>query len=294
MLPKSLFRKPKITLEDAMHKTTDSPQAPEALYVACKGCKAMLLQEELEKNLFVCPKCAKHLRLSARRRVAMIADEGTFEEINGELCSGNPLEFPGYSEKVDKARTASKEKEGVLTGTAKIGGVEVALFAMNPYFMMGSMGTAVGEKIARLFEYALEKSLPVVGFTVSGGARVQEGILSLMQMAKTSGAVLRHSEAGNLYIVVLTDPTTGGVVASFAMDADITLAEPGALIGFAGPRVIEQTIRQKLPEGFQTAEFQLKCGFVDAIVDRREQRETLIRLLKLHRREDAVCRPGIE
>ena len=300
MLPKYLFRKPKITLEDAMNPNADAPSAPDKMYVSCPGCKAMLLASDLEASAYVCPRCGHHMRMNARKRIRLICDADSFSEMDADLRSDDPLHFPEYPEKVQKARKVSGDVEGVKTGVARIGGIEVALFVMNPYFMMGSMGTAVGEKITRLFEYALEHSLPVIGFTVSGGARVQEGILSLMQMAKTSGAVRRHSEAGNLYVVVLTDPTTGGVVASFAMEADIALAEPRALIGFAGPRVIEQTIRQKLPEGFPRADFQLERGFIDAICDRRSQRDTLIQLLRLHGygpragKEAAACRHTTE
>lgn len=288
MLPKNLFRRPKNQLEgyDQLRQVP-SPTAPDEMVMSCPECKYTMQTEELLANRYVCTKCGRHFRVGARQRIAMLADEGSFEEINADMTSFNRLDFPDYESKLKNARISSNEKEGVLTGIVRIGGYECALFVMDPYFMMGSMGTVVGEKITRLFELATEKSLPVVGYTVSGGARIQEGILSLMQMAKTSGAVKRHSDAGNLYIAVLTDPTTGGVTASFAMEADVTLAEPGALIGFAGPRVIEQTIRQKLPEGFQKAEFQQEKGFVDCIVDRREQREMLARLMKLHGRRAA-------
>ena len=199
--------------------------------------------------------------------------------------SSDPLNFPGYGEKLARAAEESGENEGVICGLGEVDNVQAAVFAMEPGFMLGSMGVAVGEKITRLFELAAGQGLPVIGFTLSGGARMQEGILSLMQMAKTSGAVKLHSDAGNLYIAVLCDPTMGGVTASFAMEADIILAEPGALIGFAGPRVIEQTIRQTLPEGFQRAEFLLEKGFIDAIVPRAALRETIARLLGLHRRD---------
>ena len=192
------------------------------------------------------------------------------------------MNFPGYTDKIETVRAASGEKEAVLCGTAEIGGQSCCVFVMESYFMMGSMGSAVGEKITSLFEYATEHRLPVIGFTVSGGARMQEGLLSLMQMAKTSAAVKRHSDAGLLYIAVLTDPTTGGVTASFAMEADIILAEPGATVGFAGKRVIEQTTRKLLPKGFQTAEFVLEHGFVDNIVPRSNQKKMLTELLKLH------------
>jgi acetyl-CoA carboxylase carboxyl transferase subunit beta len=203
------------------------------------------------------------------------------------MVSKDVLGFPGYVNKLENTRNACGENEGVVCGRAKIGGNDCGLFIMDPYFMMGSMGTVVGEKITRTFEKATELKLPVVGYTVSGGARMQEGILSLMQMAKTSGAVMRHSDAGLLYITVLTDPTTGGVTASFAMEGDIILAEPGALIGFAGARVIEQTTRKKLPAGFQRAEFLLEHGFVDAIVPRSEQKEKVAKLLKMHTGGDA-------
>ncbi len=287
MLPKNLFKRPLNKLEDMGEDTPGlgMPSVPDEMYVACPDCKHMMLAQLLQQNRYVCPKCNRHFRIGARKRVSIIPDENSFAEMDGELLSGNPLAFPDYDDKLQKAMKGSGEKEGVLTGTAAFEGIRAAVFVMDSGFMMGSMGTVVGEKVTRLFEFAMAESLPVVGFTVSGGARMQEGILSLMQMAKTSGAVKRFSDAGGLYIAVLTDPTTGGVMASFAMEADITLAEPGALIGFAGPRVIEQTIRQKLPEGFQSAEFLLDKGFVDQIVDRRSQRELIARLLRLHGRE---------
>lgn len=288
MLKKGLFKKPNNRLEGAEHGAAAQPNAPEKILCSCPACKAVFLQEELEENLQVCKKCGHHRRLGARSRIAMVTDPESFSELFGELSSVNILDFPEYDDKLAKAKKESGEKEGVLCGTAALGGEPCAVFAMEPDFMMGSMGTVVGEKITRLFEYALAHSLPVVGFTVSGGARMQEGILSLMQMAKVSGAVKLHSDQGLLYITVLTHPTTGGVTASFAMEGDVLLAEPGALIGFAGPRVIEQTIRQKLPSGFQKAEFLLEKGFVDAIVPRTEQRAYLIKLLQMHRREAAV------
>ncbi|MEA4899659.1 acetyl-CoA carboxylase, carboxyltransferase subunit beta [Bacillota bacterium Meth-B3] len=288
MPPKNLFRfrRPGNTLEGGDAPRTE-PAVPGELYASCPVCRKMMPAAELRESADVCPQCGHHFRLGARARIALTVDPGSFEETNAELKSANPLGFPGYEDKLAKARALSGESEGVLTGLAKVGGRRCALFAMDHLFMMGSMGTVVGEKIARLFEHATERQLPVVGFTVSGGARMQEGILSLMQMAKTSGAVMRHAQAGQLYIAVLTDPTTGGVTASFAMEADITLSEPGALIGFAGPRVIEQTIRQKLPVGFQTAEFLREKGFVDAIADRRHMKEMLGSLLRLHTEGDA-------
>lgn len=281
MLNKSMFIKPRNALEGAGEKGA-SPAIPDALYRACPACKAAVLTQDMEENLLVCPHCGHHLRMNVEARLRMLCDEGSFEELWPEMITQNPIGFPEYEKKLAAARSLTGRPDGVVCGTARIGGEECALFVMDAQFMMGSMGTVVGEKITRTFELAAERSLPVVGVTVSGGARMQEGILSLMQMAKTSGAVLRHSRAGNFYLALLTDPTTGGVTASFAMEADMILAEPGALIGFAGPRVIEQTIRAKLPEGFQRAEFLLKKGFVDAIVPRQEQKETISFLLRLH------------
>ncbi len=288
MLNKSLFKRPKNTLEGYERPSKSvSPHVPDEMYLSCPGCKAMLPSDELAEKLYVCPRCGRHLRIGARQRIALLVDRDSFREMDAEMASRNIIDFPGYTKKLANTVLDSQEKEAVITGEAMLGGRPVALFVMEPNFMIGSMGTVVGEKITRLFEYATQKSLPVIGFTVSGGARMQEGILSLMQMAKTSGAVKRHSDAGNLYIVVLTDPTTGGVTASFGMEGDIQIAEPGALIGFAGPRVIEQTIRQKLPAGFQRAEFLLEKGFLDAVVPRRYHRKYLSRLLALHERGDA-------
>lgn len=283
MLRKSNFKKSRNQLEGfSPNLQTDKPYVPQELCTSCPSCKAMLFQNDLEENNGVCPKCGYHFRLSARQRVGLICDENTYEPWDENLTPKDPLSFPGYGAKLKASRLRSRELEGVLTGKASVGGVPCAIFAMDAGFMMGSMGSVIGEKITRLFERAVKEKLPVIGFTVSGGARMQEGILSLMQMAKTSGAVKLHSDAGLLYITVLTDPTTGGVTASFAMEGDIILSEPGALIAFAGPRVIEQTMRQKLPKGFQTAEFLLEKGFVDAVVPRKELRDTLSRLLRLH------------
>lgn len=288
MLPRNLFRKPHNQLEDLEGATSGHvPSVPDQLFSNCPSCRAMLAQDDLPASCYVCPQCGHHLRLGARKRLALICDPDSFQEMDAGLTGGNPLDFPDYEDKLDKARKASGEAEGVITGIGKVDGISAALFAMEPAFMMGSMGAAVGEKITRLFEAATRQGLPVVGFTVSGGARMQEGMISLMQMAKTSGAVGRHGQAGLLYLAVLTDPTTGGVMASFAMEGDITIAEPGALVGFAGPRVIEQTIRQKLPQGFQRAEFLLEKGFVDLICDRRQLRDTLAHLLRLHGKETA-------
>lgn len=283
MFERGLFRKPKNPLE-----ATGVASVPEEQTESCPRCKKDIPAGALSDNAQVCPVCGHHFRLNARQRIDLVTDEGSFEEQDAQIVSVNVLDFPGYDTKLKNAALESAEKEAVVCGTAKIGGYACALFVMEPSFMMGSMGSAVGEKITRLFEYAAERKLPVAGFTVSGGARMQEGILSLMQMAKTSGAVKRHSDAGLFYLTVLTDPTTGGVTASFAMEGDIIIAEPGALIGFAGPRVIEQTIRQKLPQGFQSAEFLLEKGFVDAIVPRGEQKAYITRLLALHCGEEQI------
>ena len=277
-----LFRSPQNELEKGGKEAEDA-----GIRNSCPRCGVQLPLSDLQENMNVCTACGYHFRITPRERIAYITGEGSFKELDGELMSRDVLDFPGYDQKLRNARLSSREKDAVVCGTAEIGGCPCALFVMDPNFMMGSMGAVVGEKITRLFESATELGLPVVGFTVSGGARRQEGILSLMQMAKTSAAVRRHSDAGLLYLTILTDPTLGGVTASFAMDGDIIIAEPGATIGFAGPRVIEQTIRKKLPQGFQTAEFLLEHGFVDLIVPRHEQKETIASLLKLHRQGTA-------
>lgn len=283
MLKKELFKRPKNELEgNVKHSKVVTLDAPGEMCVSCPGCKQVLYTSILNENYNVCPKCGHHFRINARQRINIIIDENTFIEKFGNMSSKNLINFPGYDDKLKHASLESAEKEAVVCGVGEIAGFKCAVFVMEPYFMMGSMGTVVGEKITLLFEYAKDNSLPVIGFTVSGGARMQEGILSLMQMAKTSGAVKMHSDNHNLYIAVLTDPTTGGVTASFAMEGDITLAEPNALIAFAGQRVIEQTIRQKLPNGFQRAEFLLEKGFIDAIVNRKDQKIYLAKLLSLH------------
>ena len=275
------FLKPKNQLEEGgrtaapVHEDAGEPEK------TCPNCHKSIPLSRLWAQNLVCA-CGHHFRMKARQRLSLICDRGSFVELFRGVKAGNPLDFPGYSEKIETARTGSGEEEAVICGTAALEGQNCCLFAMEPYFMMGSMGSAVGEKITRLFEYATDHRLPVIGFTVSGGARMQEGLLSLMQMAKTSAAVKRHGDAGLLYVAVLTDPTTGGVTASFAMEADIILAEPGATVGFAGARVIEQTTRKSLPKGFQTAEFVLEHGFVDRIVPRAGQRQLLSELLRLH------------
>lgn len=275
------FRKPKNELESLPDEQQNTPFIPEEMWIKCPKCNTMLLTTDMEENLHVCTKCNHHFRMNGRQRIEMLADADTFFEQDANLESTNILEFPGYEAKLEKARK-SGSKESVICGECKIDGIESELCVMDSDFMIGSMGTVTGEKITRAFEYATENKLPIIICTISGGARMQEGILSLMQMAKTSGAAKRHSDAGLLYITVLTDPTTGGVTASFAMDGDIILAEPETLIGFAGQRVIEQTIRQKLPKDFQRAEFLLQKGFVDAVVSRNNLKNTIVKLLKIH------------
>ena len=282
------FIKPKNELEQAEEPVAKKPFVPDEMWEKCPQCGTLLLTTDVEENCQVCSKCDYHFRINARKRIELTADKDSFVEMDAELESGNILDFPGYDEKLEKNRASSREKESVICGTCKIDGIGVVVVSMNAEFMMGSMGSVTGDKITRAFEYATEHRLPIIVFTVSGGARMQEGIISLMQMAKTSGAVKRHSDAGLLYITVLTDPTSGGVTASFAMEGDIILAEPKALVAFAGPRVIEQTIRQKLPRDFQTAEFLQDKGFVDRVVDRRKMKKTLRDLLVIHNYGEAV------
>mgnify|MGYP001063981952 CR=1 FL=1 len=251
-------------------------------WVKCDQCKEILYKEEVHDNLSVCPNCGKHFRISARRRIKQIIDEDTFVETNSTMQTVNPLNFEGYMKKLEALKEKTKINEAVQTGFGEINGHKVVIAVMDGNFLMGSMGSVVGEKITLTIEDAIKNSLPLVIFCVSGGARMQEGMISLMQMAKTSAALARLNEAGLLYISVLTDPTTGGVTASFASLGDIILAEPNALIGFAGPRVIEQTIKQKLPEGFQRAEFLLEHGFIDKIVERKNMKKTIAKLLEMH------------
>ena len=267
------------TLKTILKTITGDVEQPPRI---CKQCGPEIPYEKYVDNHCICPECGAYFRMRAVERLDATVDKGTFQEIDKKLKSKNPIDFPDYAQKLEKAEKASGLSEGVVCGTAKIDGTDCALFVMDSAFMMGSMGTVVGEKITRIFEKATALGLPVVGFITSGGARMQEGIFSLMQMAKVSGAVKRHSEAGLLYIAVLTDPTTGGITASFAMQGDIIIAEPKALIGFAGQRVVEQTTGEKLPEGFQRAEFQLEHGFVDLIEERPRMTYTIAKLLKLH------------
>ncbi len=275
---KEHFKKPAGEAETEI--SYEKPQAPDGLFQKCDGCGKIVLQEDIENNWYCCPKCGRYYRIGARERIPMIADENTFQEWDSGLTGGNPLQFEGYEEKLDTLRKSTGYAEAVVMGEARICGMRIALGVMSAEFLMGSMGTAVGEKITRMIGRATAERLPVVLFCCSGGARMQEGIFSLMQMARTAQAIKEHDEAGLLYIPVLTDPTTGGVTASFAMLGDVILAEPGALIGFAGPRVIRQTIGQKLPQGFQSAEYLLKHGFVDRIVRRERLRSTLGILLR--------------
>lgn len=263
---------------------TDVPiELPERrAYVKCPGCRRIIDFEQLEASHDVCPRCGHHMRLGARKRLEATVDAGSFEEWDAELEATDILAFPGYTEKLERAQRSTGDKDAVLCGRATIGGEPCAIFIMDGDFMMGSMGSVVGEKICRTFERAAELRLPVVGITVSGGARMQEGTTSLMQMAKVSGARARFAKTGLPYLVLLTDPTTGGVTASFAMEGDIILAEPGALIGFAGPRVVEQTTHKRLPAGFQRSEFLLEHGFLDLIVERENVSATLSELLALH------------
>ena len=252
-------------------------------WVKCDKCKEIIYKDDLHQNLSVCPNCGKHFRLSSRRRIKQIADEGTFEEIGGDILTKDPLNFKGYMKKVEMLKEKTNIQEAVKCGICEIEGEKAVLAVMDGNFLMGSMGSAVGERITLAIETAVEKKLPLVIFCVSGGARMQEGIISLMQMAKTSSALTKLDKAGQLYISVLTDPTTGGVTASLASLGDIILAEPHALIGFAGPRVIEQTIKQKLPEGFQSSEFLLEHGFIDKIVERKDMKSTIAKLIRLHK-----------
>ena len=258
----------------------EKPVIPSGMWEKCETCNSMIYAEDLENSKYVCPTCGHHFRINAKERIRVFFDKQTFKEFWKDLKTTNPLDFKGYEEKLKSTKTDSKE--AVVTGVGQLNGIEVACAIMDSFFMMGSMGTVVGEKITRLIEYATEHKLPVIIFTASGGARMQEGIFSLMQMAKISAALAKHDEAGLLYISVLTDPTTGGVTASFAMEGDIILSEPNALVGFAGRRVIENTIKESLPDNFQKAEFLLQKGFIDTIVARKDMRALVYKILILH------------
>ncbi len=283
---RNMFKKTYTKIDTKYKPQSDSgqePVIPEGLWRKCNKCGQPIYVEDVKNNYYVCPKCSGYFRVHAYRRIEMLLDEGSFEEWNKEMPFSNPLDFPGYEKKVLAAREKSRLNEAVVTGKGTINGNPAVVGVCDARFIMSSMGRVVGEKITEAVERATRERLPVILFACSGGARMQEGIVSLMQMAKTSAALKRHHEGGQLFISVLTDPTTGGVTASFALLGDIIIAEPGALIGFAGPRVIEQTIGQKLPEGFQRAEFLLKHGFVDKIVERRDQKKMLGQLLYMHR-----------
>ena len=286
----NMFKKTRIVSRIQSHNAarTSRPEVPEGLLRKCNKCGAAIIAEDVKQGYYICPKCGGYFRIHAYRRIQMVIDEGTFEEWDQDLIGGNPVNYKGYPEKVQALQEKTGLKEAVVTGKGKINGRDTVIAVCDGRFLMASMGWAVGEKITRAVERATEEKLPVIIFACSGGARMQEGITSLMQMAKTSAALERHSKAGLLYVSVLTEPTTGGVTASFAMLGDIILAEPGALIGFAGPRVIEQTIRQKLPKGFQRAEFLVEHGFVDDIVRRENLKETLGKILEMHERLDSI------
>ncbi|MDM5315588.1 acetyl-CoA carboxylase, carboxyltransferase subunit beta [Fictibacillus sp. b24] len=255
---------------------------PEGIMSKCPECKHIMVTKELRKNLLVCQGCQYHYPMSSQERIASLIDEGTFTEYDADMISGNPLEFPDYVEKLEGDRKKTKINEAVVTGAGQMNGLDVTLAVMDSRFRMGSMGSVVGEKITRAIEHAVDNETPFIIFTASGGARMQEGVLSLMQMAKTSVALRRLSDKGLLFISVMTHPTTGGVSASFASVGDYNFAEPKALIGFAGRRIIEQTIRQELPEDFQTAEFLLKHGQLDRVIHRSDMKKTLSTLLKMH------------
>ncbi|MFT8349806.1 acetyl-CoA carboxylase, carboxyltransferase subunit beta [Clostridium saccharoperbutylacetonicum] len=284
MLKDLLFKKKKYGVVKHLilkkNYSDNKPNIPSGMWKKCDKCNSMLYIEDLEKSKYVCPNCDYHFRLNSEDRIKIFFDKHTFRELFKNLRTTNPLNFKDYEEKLKGGKTNSTE--AVVTGTGKVYGIEVAGAVMDSFFMMGSMGTVVGEKITRLVEYATENKLPLIIFTTSGGARMQEGIFSLMQMAKISAAIAKHDEAGLLYITILTDPTTGGVTASFAMEGDIILSEPNALVGFAGRRVIENTIKESLPDDFQKAEFLIKKGFIDGIVSRRNMRELIHKILVLH------------
>ncbi len=258
-------------------------KTPEGMWIKCDACLEIIYKLEVERNLNVCPKCNYHFRILALERIRSVVDEGSFHEFGEDLESIDMLGFTDtkkYTDRLKEAKKKTARKEAVITGTANINGIEIVLGVLDFEFLGGSMGCVVGEKIAMAAEHALERRRPLIIFSASGGARMQEGTLSLMQMAKTSAALARLSDAKLPFISVMTDPTTGGVAASFAMLGDIIISEPGALIGFAGPRVIEQTIKQKLPEGFQRAEFLLEHGMVDMIVERTKLKPTLTQILR--------------
>ncbi|PKK96725.1 MAG: acetyl-CoA carboxylase carboxyl transferase subunit beta [Tenericutes bacterium HGW-Tenericutes-3] len=270
-------------------KTAYEPiDIPDGLFVKCEQCGAAIYEKALEINASICPYCDYHFKMGASKRLTLTIDQGSFQELFSNILSLNPLNMPDYIDKLEKGKKLSGLSEAFLCGTATLVGIKIAIGVLDSNFMMGSMGSAVGEKVTRLIEYATNHQLPLIIFSASGGARMQEGILSLMQMAKTSAALEYFDQKGLLYISVLTNPTTGGVAASFASLGDINIAEKSSLIGFAGARVIKQTIRQELPEGFQTDLFQLEHGQVDMIVHRKDMRKTLYKLLQFHRKQEHI------
>ncbi|MGD6816839.1 acetyl-CoA carboxylase, carboxyltransferase subunit beta [Metabacillus sp. 84] len=279
---KDLFSKKKKQKYASVPSEKARQDVPEGIMTKCPNCKKILLTKELNKNLKVCVNCGYHMQMNAKERIKGLFDEQSFKEFDKDMISQNPLAFPDYKEKLEKDRAKTAQNEAVVTGEGTIDGIRTIAAIMDASFRMGSMGSVVGEKITRAVEQAKARKLPFIIFTASGGARMQEGVLSLMQMAKTSSALKLFSDDGGLIISVMTHPTTGGVSASFASLGDYNLAEPGALIGFAGRRIIEQTIREELPEDFQTAEFLLKHGQLDSVVSRLEMKETLARILDLH------------
>ena len=288
---KQMFKKTNYISLKEPSKKEHIPEVPEGILKKCNACKSAIFTEDVKNGYYICPKCHNYFRVHAKHRLEMVADAGSFEEWDRGLCTRNPLQYKGYEEKIRLMQEKTGLEEAVVTGRAKIGGKEVALGVCDSRFIMASMGEVVGEKITRMVERATEEKLPVILFACSGGARMQEGITSLMQMTKTAAALKKHSDAGQLYISVLTNPTTGGVTASFAMLGDVILAEPNALIGFAGPRVIEQTIGQKLPKGFQRSEFLLEHGFIDAIVEREHLKKVLFQLIDLHEQKKIFEKP---
>ena len=291
---RDMFKKTYTRIDTRYRAQKGEPSIPEGLWRKCNKCGQPIYVEDVKSNYYVCPKCGGYFRMHAYRRIEMLVDEGTFEEWNQHMEFSNPLDFPGYEKKVQAAREKTNLDEAIVTGKGNIGGYPAVIGVCDARFMMSSMGHNVGEKITQAVERATREKLPVIIFAASGGARMQEGLVSLMQMAKTSAALKKHHEAGQLFISVLTDPTTGGVTASFAMLGDIIIAEPKALIGFAGPRVIEQTIGQKLPEGFQRAEFLQDHGFVDMIVERKDQKQVISQILALHQQDLSFFQDGVK
>ena len=283
---KSMFKKTGY-IKIGSQQEEKGPSVPDGMWLKCSKCKKMVYREDVKEKFYTCPKCGDYFRIKAKTRLRLLLDKGSFQEWGTDIEEKNPIDFPEYEEKLSDTRRKTGLKEAVTIGKGSICGWETVIGVCDARFLVSSMGYVVGERITQAFEQATEEKLPVILFCCSGGARMQEGIISLMQMAKTAAAIRRHSDAGLLYIPVLTDPTTGGVTASFAMLGDVILAEPGALIGFAGPRVIRQTTGEKLPDGFQRAEFLLEKGMIDAIIERKNMREELGKLLRLHNQKAA-------